>query len=88
MSDRTSLNIPIIDVAPFITDDSAGKNRVAQAIYHACHEVGFLYIKNHGIPQAAIDKAFEQSRQFFDLPLAEKQKIAWSSGASNRGYIA
>jgi isopenicillin N synthase-like dioxygenase len=87
MSVSTSLDIPIIDFAPFVDDAPTGKEQVAQDIYRACHEVGFLYLKNHGIPQAAIDQAFEQSRQFFGLPLAEKQKIAWSSGASNRGYV-
>ena len=87
MSVSTSLNIPVIDFAPFVADAPVGKEQVAKAIYHACHDVGFLYLKNHGIPQDAIDQAFEQSRQFFDLPMAEKQKIAWSSGASNRGYV-
>ena len=87
MAVDTLLNIPLIDFSPFVENDPIGKARVSLAIYRACHEVGFLYLKNHGIPQAAIDSAFEQSRQFFDLPLAEKQKIAWSSEFSNRGYV-
>lgn len=46
-----------------------------------------MYLKNHGISQAAIAKAFEQSRQFFALPLVEKRAIAWSSETKNRGYV-
>jgi isopenicillin N synthase-like dioxygenase len=87
MSVTTSLDIPVIDFAPFLADDPVGKAQVAQAIYRACHEMGFLYLKNHGIAPSIIDQAFEQSRRFFALPLAEKQQIAWSSEFSNRGYV-
>lgn len=84
---KPGLDIPIIDFAPFVADHPTGKAQVAEEIYQACHQVGFLYLKNHGIPPVAIAQAFEQSQQFFALPLAEKQKIAWSSECSNRGYI-
>ena len=81
------MDIPIIDFTPFLEDDPAGKQSVAQAIYQACHQVGFMYLINHGVPQLKIDQAFEQSRQFFSLPLEQKQNIAWSAADSNRGYI-
>lgn len=87
MTVETAVDIPVIDFSPFLSDDPEGKQAVAQAIYRACHEVGFMYLKNHGIPQAAIAQAFEQTQQFFALPLAEKQAIAWSNETSNRGYI-
>lgn len=80
-------SIPLIDFSPFLTDDPVGKVAVAQAIYRACREVGFFYLTHHGLPQGAIAAAFEQSRQFFALPLAEKRAIAWASEVSNRGYI-
>ncbi|PSN15319.1 isopenicillin N synthase family oxygenase [filamentous cyanobacterium CCT1] len=79
--------IPLINFSPFLTDDPVGKVQVAADIYHACHEAGFLYLTNHGIPEGAIAAAFAQSKQFFALPLAEKQATAWSSEVSNRGYI-
>lgn len=81
------MNIPIIDFTPFLEDEPAGKQSVAQEIYQACHQVGFMYLINHGVPQPKIDQAFEQSEQFFGLPLAQKQEIAWSAATSNRGYI-
>lgn len=84
---ETQLDIPLIDFSPFLTDDAAGQQRVAAEIYRACREVGFLYLTHHGIPQSAIELAFEQSKQFFALPLAEKQRLAWSSEFSNRGYV-
>ncbi|MEL6224742.1 MAG: 2-oxoglutarate and iron-dependent oxygenase domain-containing protein [Cyanobacteria bacterium J06627_8] len=87
MAVDTAVDIPVIDFSPFLDNDPDGKQRVAQAIYRACHEVGFMYLKNHGVPYEAIAQAFERSQQFFALPLEEKQAIAWSSEASNRGYI-
>lgn len=87
MTIETAVDIPIIDFTPFLNNDSEGKRSVAQAIYHACHTVGFMYLINHGMPLQKIDQAFEQSRHFFTLPLAEKQTIAWSTASSNRGYI-
>lgn len=88
----TLVDIPLIDFAPFLvndpaTDDIQAQQQVAKDIFRACHEVGFLYLKNHGVPQRAIAHTFDQSRAFFDLPLAEKQTVAWSSEFSNRGYV-
>lgn len=79
--------IPLIDFSPFKANHPLGKHQVATEIYHACHRTGFLYLYNHGIPEAVIATAFEQSRLFFDLTLQEKQKLAWSNEAQNRGYI-
>ena len=84
---ETRLDIPLIDFSPFLIDDPDGQQRVAADIYRACREVGFLYLTHHGIPQSAIEQAFKQSKQFFALPLAEKQQLAWSSAFSNRGYV-
>ncbi|NJO75192.1 MAG: isopenicillin N synthase family oxygenase [Leptolyngbyaceae cyanobacterium RM1_406_9] len=81
------VEIPVIDFSPFLTNDVEGKQRVAQEIYHACHQVGFLYLTHHGISQGAIAHIFDQTRQFFALPDEEKQAIAWSNETSNRGYV-
>jgi isopenicillin N synthase-like dioxygenase len=80
------VEIPVIDFSPFVTDGLEGKQRVAQEIYRACHQVGFLYLTHHGIPPEAIAHVFDQSRQFFALPDEEKQAIAWSE-LSNCGYV-
>jgi isopenicillin N synthase-like dioxygenase len=87
MALKTQIDIPLIDFSPFLANDPEGQQRVAREIYLACHQVGFLYLTQHGIPQSAIDRAFEQSRQFFSLSLAEKEVIAWSDEFSNRGYV-
>lgn len=87
MAEAQYSDIPVIDFAPFWVNDSAGQRRVAAEIYRACHQVGFLYLIHHGIPQVAIEQAFQQSQRFFALSSAAKGAIAWSSEQSNRGYV-
>jgi len=49
---------------------------------------GFVYIKNHGIPQTTVAKVFSESASFFARPKSEKEQLAWTSAQSNRGYVA
>lgn len=87
MTEAKYAKIPVIDFAPFWLDDPAGQRRVVEDIHQACRQVGFLYLTHHGIPQSAIDQAFQQAQRFFALPLTEKMAIAWASEQSNRGYV-
>jgi isopenicillin N synthase-like dioxygenase len=83
----TLVKIPVIDFAPFLQGDVAARKAVAHQIYQACHEIGFMYLKNVGVSQTLIDELFNQSKQFFDLPFAVKNQLAWFDEFSNRGYI-
>ena len=84
---NTLVQIPIIDFQPFLTGDSAAKHDIAQQIYQACHQIGFFYLKNPGIPSQLLEELFVQTKAFFDLPDAAKQQIAWNNELSNRGYV-
>ncbi len=86
MSDSLA-HIPVIDFRPFLEGDLAARQVVAAEIYRACHGIGFLYLSNHGIAQPLIERLFAQSQQFFELPVAVKQRAAWSGALSNRGYV-
>lgn len=79
--------IPLIDFSPFVAGDAAGKRRVAGDIRQACTEVGFLYLGNHGVPQAKLDAMFAAARQFFALPEARKNDPRWRiTPQRTRGY--
>jgi isopenicillin N synthase-like dioxygenase len=80
-------SVPVIDLGPLAGTDPAAKRRTAQAIGRACEDVGFLYIANHGVPQALIDRTFAEAHRFFALPLAEKMKIPLKASANYRGYF-
>jgi isopenicillin N synthase-like dioxygenase len=80
-------SIPVIDIAPYGGSD-AGKASVARAVADACEQVGFLAITGHGIDQALLDRAFALSRDFFDLPVAEKLRYRPLGEVAPRGYAA
>ncbi|KAG8883056.1 hypothetical protein FRB97_007321 [Tulasnella sp. 331] len=95
-SDAT-FTIPVIDFGKFISSgDASAQKSTAKDIVDAFKEVGFVYLKNHGISQSKIQTAFLESAQFFALPLEEKAgkstsyyvKLAWEDPRSNRGYVA
>lgn len=79
--------VPIIDIAPFFGSDPAARQRVADAIDRACTDIGFLIVTGHGVPSELIDEMRSVSRQFFDLPVAEKLKYRMPPDRY-RGYIA
>ncbi|EKG16424.1 hypothetical protein MPH_06393 [Macrophomina phaseolina MS6] len=81
--------VPIVDFGPFYTGDDAVKKAVAERLDEALHTVGFVYLKNHGVPQEKVDKAFEwgQSKRFFALPTDVKMLAPHPPGGSHhRGY--
>ncbi|KAI8084083.1 uncharacterized protein B0P05DRAFT_570482 [Gilbertella persicaria] len=73
-------SIPIVDFANFKTNPK----KVAQDVFEACKSIGFFYMVHHDIPQQDIDKAFELSKAFFDLPKEKKRNYLIQE--DNHGY--
>lgn len=63
-------SIPVLDLA--LADDPATKSAFLRDLRAALMEVGFLYIKNVGIPDELFEKVVSLGRAFFDIPLEEK----------------
>ncbi|KAI6120044.1 hypothetical protein EV401DRAFT_1860525, partial [Pisolithus croceorrhizus] len=59
---------------------------LARQIRDACMNVGFFYIKNHGIPDENIDRILSAMKAFFSLPVEEKMKLHHRQGAHYRGF--
>lgn len=80
--------IPLIDFAAFRAGGSAARRGVAREVRGACESIGFLYLANHGVPQATIDAAFAAARLFFALPLELRmQESLLCTPESTRGYM-
>ena len=86
VTDQTSLDIPTIDISPFLAGEPAGKEAVAQAVREACERVGFLVISGHGLPQETLSRAISLGMDFFDLPQDEKDRFHPTGTAKQRGY--
>ena len=86
--------LPIIDISAFLNPQSKQEERqtTAQAINAACTNYGFFYLTGHGIPTTKLDEIIHLARQFFALPLEQKNKIKRydaggpEGGDSARGY--
>ncbi|KAL2814099.1 Clavaminate synthase-like protein [Aspergillus cavernicola] len=80
-------NIPIIDLFALNSRNSQDRQNLAEQVYKACTQVGFFYIKNHGISKELIAALHEEARLFFALP--EEQKMEYYVGKSKkyRGYM-
>ncbi|RFU75572.1 flavonol synthase flavanone 3-hydroxylase [Trichoderma arundinaceum] len=80
-------SIPMIDLGPARTGSEEDTQRVAKELYEAFRNVGFAYVKNHGVPQDVVDEAFLWSRKFFSLPQSDKDKAPHPPKAwHHRGY--
>jgi isopenicillin N synthase-like dioxygenase len=78
VGDRTSLSedeIPIVDLGPYFAGEAGALEHAARELYRASTEVGFYYLKNHGVSQAIIDRVFVEAKRFHALPIDEKRKL-------------
>jgi isopenicillin N synthase-like dioxygenase len=75
------MSIPIVDF-------SLPEGELAPEIDRICREIGFFVLVNHGVPQSVIDRLHALAVEFFDLPQAEKLKVARPKPELNRGFIA
>jgi isopenicillin N synthase-like dioxygenase len=81
----TAARIPIIDYGPYFQGRSGALSMLAEAVRDACENVGFFYIRNHGVSEVLVESAFAASRRFHSLPL--DQKLALKLNENNIGYL-
>ncbi|MEJ2382866.1 MAG: 2-oxoglutarate and iron-dependent oxygenase domain-containing protein [Xanthomonadales bacterium] len=74
-------NVPVLDLQRLASDADA---LIAEA-GRAYREFGFCGFRNHGIPDAVIDAAYDAFRRFFALPVATKEQCRSAPGGQ-RGY--
>lgn len=80
--------IPLVDLAAFISGSPAQKAAFVQELGKAYEEVGFVAVKNHGIPDQLIADQYAYVQQFFALPLEKKLKYEIAGLAGQRGYTS
>lgn len=76
---------PILDLSLF-EQGPAARTTFLRDLRYAARDVGFFYLDGHGITLDEIDRLFELSRQFFDLPVQEKLRIEMVNSSQFRGY--
>lgn len=82
------MNIPVVDLSDFLSGDEGRKQNFVQALGKAYEEVGFVAVKNHGIPDDLIADLYHYVQQFFALPTDTKLKYEKPELAGQRGYTS
>ncbi|XP_066372169.1 2-oxoglutarate-dependent dioxygenase 33-like isoform X3 [Miscanthus floridulus] len=85
--------IPLIDIVALVEriDDPNMANdkdllQVVQMLDGACKNVGFFYVKGHGICDLLMREVRDVAKQIFQLPYDEKMKIKMTPDSGYRGY--
>ncbi|MFI5085172.1 MAG: isopenicillin N synthase family dioxygenase [Actinomycetales bacterium] len=77
--------LPVIDFSRL----NAGPEEASafrDELREAMHEVGFVYLAGHGIPQSLTDAVLGVSRRFFELPDEDKLAVENMHSPQFRGY--
>lgn len=82
------MEIPVVDLAQFTEGTPEQKQAFVQQLGKAYEDVGFVAVKNHGIPDELIDDLYKNVQQFFSLPAPKKKEYEIPELAGQRGYTS
>ncbi len=80
--------IPSVDLAEFLSGDPVRKAAFVQELGKAYEDVGFVAVKNHGVPDELISDLYKYVQEFFSLPSDQKRKYEIPELAGQRGYTS
>ena len=77
--------VPIIDISECSSSGEA-RRAIARRIDRACRDVGFFYVRGHGVDERVISSLQAAVVELFELPWPVKQALSVEPG-NYRGYI-
>src|SRR5262245_53790811 len=77
--------IPILNLAPYLAGQPGARERLSIQLCHALENIGFYFIKGHGVPQSLCDAAFAETARFHAQPLDRKLELR--RNRNNVGYL-
>lgn len=80
--------IPSVNLADFLSGNEQKKKDFVKKLGDAYEEIGFVAVKNHGIPDDLIAKLYTQVESFFELPYDTKHHYEVPGLAGQRGYTS
>jgi isopenicillin N synthase-like dioxygenase len=79
-------SIPKLDLSHFTQGTPELKTQFVKDLGQAYEEIGFVAIRNHGIPQEILSDLYLEVKNFFDLDESVKLQYDDSAGGGQRGY--
>ncbi len=80
--------IPSVNLADFLSDDTARKQQFISEIGNAYENIGFVALKGHFLEQTLIDSLYAEIKNFFDMPIDKKRKYEIPGIGGQRGYTS
>lgn len=80
-------DIPVIDIGAILGDSNSAKREVATKVREAATNVGFFYVKNHGVPQDVVETARATAGRFYTLPEDIKCRYDVMKTKRHKGYV-
>ncbi|GLB38176.1 putative iron ascorbate-dependent oxidoreductase family protein [Lyophyllum shimeji] len=87
-TESTFEEIPVIDFTDARSSDASKRRALAELILHASVNVGFFYLKNHGMSEKRITGALEAGKAFFALDTSTKMELDIGKSSNFKGYTA
>ena len=82
------MSIPVVDLAKFTKGNESERREFVYELGKAYEDVGFVAVKNHGIPDDLINELYQYVKEFFSLPLQKKRSYEKPELAGQRGYTS
>ena len=78
--------IPSVDLSEYLSGDKNLQQKFINELGNAYESIGFVAVKNHGIPQDLIDYLYLQMKAFFGLEKGVKKQYNIQGIGGQRGY--
>jgi isopenicillin N synthase-like dioxygenase len=78
--------IPLLDVSAYLAGERASLETLAAELRWAFENVGFYYLRGHGIDRSLIDATYAAAARFHAQPM--EKKLALRTDEHNIGYLA
>jgi len=79
--------LPIVDLKEFLNSTGEERKNLASQVDDICRSIGFLIIKNHGVPEKIRIDAWLAAESFFKKNEEDKRKALPNEEESPRGYL-
>ncbi|SEE61696.1 Isopenicillin N synthase [Tenacibaculum sp. MAR_2010_89] len=80
--------IPSVNLEDFLSNDETRKQKFIDEIGHAYENIGFVALKGHFLNDKLVEDLYAEIKNFFELPVATKQKYEVPGIGGQRGYVS
>ena len=80
--------VPSVNLADFLSGDAERKQKFINEIGNAYETIGFVAVSGHFLDDKLVNDLYGEVKNFFELPVAIKQKYEVPGIGGQRGYVS